>query len=163
MTEPLEHRISRLLEKRRLTLALAESCTGGLVSHRLTNVPGISRFLKCAIVAYSNDAKRRLLGVPVSLIRRHGAVSAEVAAAMASGALEAGRAQVALGITGIAGPAGGTKRKPVGLVYVGIATSRAAFAREFRFGGGRTAVKSKSATAALRLLLQCLEQTTWQN
>ncbi len=160
MTEPLEHRISRLLEKRRLTLALAESCTGGLVSHRLTNVPGISRFLKCAIVAYSNDAKSRLLGVPVSLIRRHGAVSAEVAAAMASGALKAGGARVALGITGIAGPTGGTKRKPVGLVYVGVATSRAAFAREFRFRGTRTAVKSKSATAALRLLLRSLEQAT---
>ncbi len=160
MTEPFEHRILRLLEKRRLTLALAESCTGGLVSHRLTNVPGTSRFLKCAIVAYSNDAKSRLLGVSALLIRRHGAVSAEVAAAMARGALKVGRARVALGITGIAGPAGGTKRKPVGLVYIGIATPRTAFAREFRFKGTRTAVKNKSATAALKLLLRSLEHAT---
>jgi len=118
--EDLETVVVRMLIERGLKLALAESCTGGLVANRITNVPGSSETLLAGVVAYSNKAKTDLLGVPSALIMEHGAVSAEVAEAMASGAASRTDADIAVGITGIAGPSGGSEEKPVGLVYIAL-------------------------------------------
>jgi PncC family amidohydrolase len=117
MTEPLEVIVGQLLLQRKLTMALAESCTGGLVGHRLTDVPGSSAYLLGGIVAYSYDAKELLLGVQHNTLYDHGAVSAETAVEMARGARRALGADIGLSVTGIAGPGGGLPGKPVGLVY----------------------------------------------
>lgn len=151
---------SHLLE-RRLTVAVAESCTGGLISHRLTQVPGSSAYLDRGIVAYSNQAKSDLLGVSPDLLARHGAVSREVAAAMAKGIRERTRVSVGLSVTGIAGPGGATPTKPVGLVYVGLDAGTAGReTKEFRFHGDRTTIKTRSSQGALDLLRRWLLRTT---
>jgi nicotinamide-nucleotide amidase len=144
--------VADLLRKRALTLALAESCTGGLLSARLTEVPGVSAVLERGFVTYANRAKTEVLGVLPALLERHGAVSEEVAAAMAAGAMDAANADVGVGVTGIAGPEGGTPDKPVGLVYV--ATSGAAGTRVRRnlFPGGRERVRYQATQAALEML-----------
>jgi nicotinamide-nucleotide amidase len=148
----LPHVVTDLLRERSLKLALAESCTGGLLAARLTAVPGVSAVLERAVVSYANSAKLDALGVDASLLERHGAVSEEVAAAMAAGVVRAARADVGVGITGIAGPDGGTSEKPVGLVYV--ATSGAAGTRVRRnlFPGGRELVRQQSTQLALEML-----------
>lgn len=150
--ETLESVVVRMLVERKLKLALAESCTGGLVAHRITNVPGSSNVFVAGIVAYANDAKIRFLGVPEGLLRRHGAVSAETAEAMAEGAASRVGADVALGITGIAGPSGGTADKPVGLVFIGLRTPDGVRAVRNVFGGGRLEIKQRTSQAALNLL-----------
>ena len=119
-TDTMEEVVGRHLATRRVTLAVAESCTGGLIGHRLTQVAGSSGYLDRVAVCYSDRAKIDLLGIPEGLIRRHGAVSAEVAAAMAHGIRSRSQAGVGLSVTGIAGPTGGTVQKPVGLMYVGL-------------------------------------------
>ena len=156
--ETMESVVGRLLRERQLTLAAAESCTGGLIGHRLTQVPGASSYVERVIVSYSNRAKVELLGVPAGVIERHGAVSAEVAAAMARGIRERSGASVGLSVTGIAGPGGGTESKPVGLVYVGLdAGPNEAMTREFRFhGGDRNVIKQRSSQAALDLVRRWL-------
>ena len=141
-----------LLRERKLTLALAESCTGGLLSARLTDVPGASAVLERAIVTYANQAKVEALGVHAELVAAHGAVSEQVAAAMAAGVLGSARADVAAAITGIAGPDGGTPEKPVGLVYVAIAGSAGTRVRKNLFPGGRELVRQQSTQAALEML-----------
>ena len=168
-TETMEEVVGRHLAARRLTLAVAESCTGGLIGHRLTQVPGSSAYLDRVAVCYSDRAKVELLGVPEALIRQHGAVSAEVAAAMAHGIRSRSRAGVGLSVTGIAGPTGGTAQKPVGLVYVGLAApglggaeekaGDAGLTREFRFHGDRQAIKLRASQAALEMLRQWLVTT----
>ena len=136
-----------------LRIATAESCTGGLIAGLLTEIPGSSDVLECGFVAYSNQAKTDLLGVPAKLIQAHGAVSPEVAQAMAAGALENSEADAAVAVTGIAGPTGGTAVKPVGLVYFGAARRGAApQAEKHVFEGGRTAVRLATVEAALDLL-----------
>ncbi len=150
--ETLESVVVRMLIERKLKLAVAESCTGGLVSHRVTNVPGSSRTFIAGIVAYANEAKSRFLGVPEDLLRERGAVSAEVAEAMAEGAASSVGADVALGITGIAGPSGGTPQKPVGLVFVGLKTPDGLRSMRSVFGGGRLEIKQRTSVAALNLL-----------
>jgi nicotinamide-nucleotide amidase len=166
-TETMEQVVGRHLAARGLMLAVAESCTGGLIGHRLTEVPGSSAYVDRVAICYSNRAKVELLGVPERLIRRYGAVSAEVAAAMARGIRVRSRVPVGLSVTGIAGPDGGTATKPVGLVYVGLnAEGRrgrggfpaAAVIREFRFHGPREAIKLRASQAALDTLRQWLEQ-----
>jgi len=137
---------------RELTLATAESCTGGLVAGMLTAVPGSSRSFLGGIVSYSNEAKHDLLGVPRELIAEHGAVSPEVAAAMAHGALERLGADLAVAVTGVAGPGGGTPDKPVGLVYLHVAGESGDAARQLDWPGGRAVVRERSAVAALHLL-----------
>ncbi len=150
--ESLERVVGGLLAERRLTLAVAESCTGGLLGHRLTGVPGSSRYFERGVVVYSNQAKQELLGVPAEVLSAHGAVSGPCAAAMAAGMRQAGRSHCALAITGIAGPDGGTPTKPVGTVFVGVAVGDEVTAHRFHFAGDRTAIKWQAAQAALDLL-----------
>ena len=119
--EPLEVQVGKLLTARNLTLALAESCTGGLISHRLTEVPGSSTYFLGGIVAYAYDVKERQLGVKHNTLYDHGAVSAETALEMARGARRALGTDIGLGVTGIAGPGGGMPGKPVGLVHLAVA------------------------------------------
>jgi len=137
-----------------LLVATAESCTGGLVAGALTEIAGSSDVVDCGFVTYSNEAKQKLLGVPASTLRRHGAVSGETAAAMAKGALRNSRADLAVAITGIAGPGGGTKQKPVGLVHFAAASRDGRLvARRRLFGDiGRGRVRSRSVIEALELL-----------
>ena len=130
--ETLEGAVGRLLQERGATLALAESCTGGLLAKRLTDMPGSSAYFTEGLVTYSNEAKERLLGVPHGLISEHGAVSEPVARAMAEGARRISGADYGLSVTGVAGPDGGSEEKPVGLVFVGISDAEGHFRREGR-------------------------------
>jgi nicotinamide-nucleotide amidase len=151
--ETMEEVVGRLLTAQRLTVATAESCTGGLIGHRLTQVPGSSAYVDRGVICYSNRAKTELLGVPADLIDKHGAVSAEVAAAMAKGIRERAGVSAGLSVTGIAGPGGATPMKPVGLVYIGLnAETGAAITKEHRFHGDRSVIKQRSSQAALDLL-----------
>jgi len=135
-------------------LATAESCTGGMIAAALTDIAGSSDVFERGFVVYSNEAKTELLGVPAELVMRHGAVSAEVAAAMALGALEHSRADIALSVTGIAGPGGGSAAKPVGLVFIGRALRGAKPEVERHvFPGDRAAIRGASAKRGLELLL----------
>jgi len=159
--DTMEEIVGRELTKRGLVLAVAESCTGGLIGHRLTQVPGSSAYVDRGAVCYSNRAKTEMLGVPVDLIARRGAVSEEVAAAMACGIRERANVSVGLSVTGIAGPGGGTEAKPVGLVYIGLddGTGRP-ITREFRFHGDRNVIKQRSSQAALDVLRRWLLDKT---
>jgi nicotinamide-nucleotide amidase len=141
-----------LLRERGLTLATAESCTGGLVSVRLTDVPGSSDVLVGGIVAYSNDVKAAQLGVPEEVLREHGAVSAETAAAMARGARERLGADIAVSVTGVAGPDGGTEEKPVGLVFLHASGPMGEQQLRFDFPGDRATIRGRAAVAALHLV-----------
>jgi nicotinamide-nucleotide amidase len=150
--ERLEQVVGRLLLESGLTLAVAESCTGGLVGDRLTDVDGSSAYFERGVVTYSNRAKQELLGVSEEILRAHGAVSAPCAEAMAQGVRARAGTDCGLAVTGIAGPEGGTAAKPVGTVFVGVAVGAAAQARPYRFPGDRRAVKRQAARAALDLL-----------
>jgi PncC family amidohydrolase len=138
-----------------LTLATAESCTGGLVAHLITEVPGSSAYLRGGIVAYSDEVKRAELGVPANVLAAHGAVSAQVAVAMAEGVRARLGTDLGVGVTGVAGPDGGSEAKPVGLVYVAVAGRGPAEVRRFHWPGDRSENKRLSAGAALELLLEC--------
>lgn len=152
-TDTMEEVVGHALTARKMTIAVAESCTGGLIGHRLTQVPGSSNYLDRVLVCYSNEAKVELLGVSKTVLERHGAVSSEVAAAMARGVRERSRADMGLSVTGIAGPGGATAQKPVGLVYVGFdARGTGVLAKEFRFHGPRDVIKMRAAQAALNLV-----------
>lgn len=140
-----------------LTLGTAESCTGGLIAHCITNVPGASAIFRGAVVAYANDIKLSLLGVDEELLRVHGAVSEPVVLAMAEGGRRCLGADMVAAATGIAGPEGGTPDKPVGTVWLAVAGNRMALTRRFRFTGDRDAVKGQTADAALALLLELTE------
>jgi nicotinamide-nucleotide amidase len=154
----LEGAVADLLERHRKTLAVAESCTGGLVGHLLTNVAGISRFLLEDLVTYSNPSKVELLGVPEGMLAQYGAVSEEVAKAMAEGVRQRAKADIGLSTTGIAGPAGGTPEKPVGLVYVGLATEAGTRAERLQALGTREIIKDRAARNALNVLRLHLAQ-----
>jgi PncC family amidohydrolase len=158
MNSDLEVQVGDALRQRGWWVCTAESCTGGLVLHRLTNVPGSSAYVLGGIVAYANEIKLALLGVQPETLATHGAVSAETAAEMVRGVLARFPADVAVSITGIAGPGGGTADKPVGLTYIGVGT-RAGEVRVERYlwQGDREQVKQQSADAALRLILQTIE------
>ena len=155
----IEEVVLDLCRARGLTLATAESCTGGLVAERLTRVPGASDVFRGGVVAYSNDLKNALLGVPRDLLARHGAVSREVAEAMADGAQQDLNADVAVSVTGIAGPGGATADKPVGRVYVSAVTRDAADTVEFDFWGDRDAIRRRAAVTALHLVRRLLTQS----
>jgi len=150
--EPLEEVIGRLLTEKNLKIAVAESCTGGLISHRLTNIPGSSLYFERAVIAYSNKTKIDILNVPEELITSHGAVSSEVAEAMATGIRKLAGTDIGLSTTGIAGPGGGSNEKPVGLVWIGYADAKSVFSRKFLFGEGRIRVKERASQAALDLI-----------
>ena len=154
--DTLEQAVGRRLRARGMTLAVAESCTGGLVGHRLTSVSGSSAFFERGVVVYSNRAKEELLGVPSEILRTHGAVSGPCAEAMVRGICERSGSACGLSITGIAGPDGGTPGKPVGTVFIGLAVPGTVEARHFRFAGGRAAVKWQSSQMALDMLRRSL-------
>ena len=145
------------LGARNLTLAVAEGDTGGLLLQALTAVPGSSAVVRGGVVAYHDDLKREVLGVPPGLLRRHGSVSAEAAEAMARGVRRLGGADLGLAATGIAGPGGATESKPVGLAFVAAASAERSLARGHQWRGDRQANRAASAEAALRLVLELLK------
>ncbi len=151
-----EEKVISLLIENHQTLAVAESCSGGLLAHRLTNVPKASEAMTLGIVAYSNTAKINLLKVPFDLLRDQGAVSQDVAIAMARGVRLMIQTNFGIGISGIAGPGGGTRAKPVGLVFIAIATEDETLCLKCKFPGTRTQIKQQAATQALDLLLEFL-------
>ncbi|MFZ0931483.1 MAG: nicotinamide-nucleotide amidohydrolase family protein [Syntrophobacteraceae bacterium] len=152
----LEKVIGRYLRERGWRLAIAESCTGGLVSRKITAVPGASDYLDRALVTYSNRAKTQILGVPEELLRDHGAVSEQVALAMAKGALNSAAVEVSLSITGIAGPTGGTSEKPVGTVFIACVTPAQTIVEKYSFGGTREQIQESATQAALVMLWKLL-------
>jgi nicotinamide-nucleotide amidase len=152
----LEEVVSRLLKEKNLTLSVAESCTGGLISHLLTQVPGSSVYFERGIVAYSNRSKQELLGIKPETLGKHGAVSSAVAREMATGIRKKTDTDLGLSVTGIAGPEGGSIEKPVGLVYFGLASPKQYYCKSHRFVGSREAIKMKSALAGLNMLRQYL-------
>jgi nicotinamide-nucleotide amidase len=154
--ERLESVVGELLRSRGLTLSLAESCTGGLLGHRLTNVPGSSDYFVGGVVAYSYSAKERVVNVHHGTLYDHGAVSEQTALEMARGARRLFGTDVALSVTGIAGPGGGMPDKPVGLVYIALSTRDQEACHRFVWGGDREANKAHSAQAALELLVAYL-------
>ncbi|MFN0124829.1 MAG: competence/damage-inducible protein A [Blastocatellia bacterium] len=163
--ETLEQVVGGLLKEKQMTVATAESCTGGLLAGRITSVPGSSAWFHEGVVSYANTTKTELLNVPSVLLEKHGAVSAEVAEAMAIGIRRRARSGIGVGITGIAGPAGGTEEKPVGLVFIGLSDDEQSMARQFLFPGDRQLIRELSVKAALdmirrRLLAQ--PQTQWK-
>ncbi len=151
-SESQEELVGRLLREKKMKLAVAESCTGGLLASKITNIPGSSDYFDRGIVTYSNQAKTQILGVPEEMIRKYGAVSQQVAEAMAKGVVKISGADVGVGITGIAGPAGGTTEKPVGLVYIGLANKQKAWVEEFLFGDDRQIIRERSSYAALNMI-----------
>jgi len=153
----LEVTVGELLRQRGMTLAVAESCTGGLVGHRITNVPGSSDYYEGSITAYSYEVKELVLGVRHDTLYRYGAVSEQTAREMASGVRRAFRADVGLSVTGIAGPGGGTPEKPVGLVYIALAAPDGEWVEQYVWDGNRRENKERSAEAALDLLRRYLE------
>jgi PncC family amidohydrolase len=157
--EPLAQLVARLQTlclERRLTLATAESCTGGLLAKLITDVPGSSGYFRGGIVAYANETKELLLGVSADLLAAHGAVSAQAARAMAQGATARTGASLAVAVTGVSGPGGGTAAKPVGLTYVAVAHAGGVEVRRHGWAGDRSANREASARAALELLLECV-------
>lgn len=155
----LAERLRAACVSRGLSLATAESCTGGLVAHAITEVAGSSAYFRGGFVTYADEAKGDLLGVPAELLAAHGAVSAQVARAMAEGARARLGADVAVAVTGIAGPDGGTAEKPVGLTYVAIAAAGGVDVRRHHWAGDRHANKLDSAAAALELVMERLDST----
>jgi nicotinamide-nucleotide amidase len=154
--DTLEAVVGRTLLERGLRLAVAESCTGGLLGHRLTSVPGASAYFERGVLAYSNRAMEELLAVPESLLKAHGSVSGPCAEAMARGVAALAGSPCALAVTGIAGPDGGTPTKPVGTVFVGLVVTGEVLARRFHFAGDRAAVRWQSTQAALDMLRRSL-------
>ena len=154
--ERLEEVVGRLLKLTGKTLAVAESCTGGLIAHRMTNIPGSSEYFERGIVSYSNLAKETLLSVSPSLIERYGAVSGEVAAAMAKGVRILAHTDLGIGVTGIAGPTGGTPEKPVGIVYIALADAQGEEGRQYRFLSDREGNKLWASQMALEMLRRYL-------
>jgi nicotinamide-nucleotide amidase len=153
---PMEEVVGALLKQRRLKLSVAESCTGGLIGARITSIAGSSEYFERAAVTYSNPAKTEMLGVPGTLLERYGAVSNEVAAAMARGIRQAAKTDLGLSVTGIAGPDGGTEHKPVGLVYTAIASAQGVKTNEHRFLGNREHVRMKASQMALDMVRRYL-------
>jgi nicotinamide-nucleotide amidase len=150
--ESIEKVVGDLLRTAGWTVAVAESCTGGLLASRLTDVPGSSEYFESGVVCYSNKAKTELAGVPASMIEAHGAVSEPVAEALAAGIRTRAGTTAGIGITGIAGPSGGTPDKPVGTVAIAVVAGSARRVRTFHFLGARDQIKYQSAQAALNLL-----------
>ena len=154
--DTLEGVVAALLTEKRLTLAVAESCTGGLITDRLTDVPGSSVFLEGTAVTYSNLSKTELLGVPQEVIGKFGAVSRETASLMAEGVRRIGHTDLGLAATGIAGPSGGTDLKPVGTVFIALADGEKTICRDFLLAGERRRIKVFASQQALIMLKKYL-------
>ncbi len=152
-----EEKLGVTLKQKGMRIAVAESCTGGLIGSRITSVPGSSDYFEAGMVTYSNRAKELFLSVPHEVIATKGSVSPEVAEAMARGVRAATGADIGVAVTGIAGPGGGSPDKPVGLVYIGLATPEATITRKHWFEGDRAAVRQQTSEEALKLVLEVLE------
>lgn len=157
MTTSLEETLHRYLTRRGLTLAAAESCTGGLVADRITNIPGASEYFIGGVVAYAYEAKVNLLDVSWDTLNTRGAVSEEVVREMARGAQKIFNADIAVSVSGVAGPGGGTIEKPVGFTWLGLVAKEGEWARNFIWDGGRIENKHLSADAALQFIIDYLE------
>jgi PncC family amidohydrolase len=158
MAEIAEVELGELLNERAWKIAVAESCTGGLVGHRLTNVPGSSSYYLGSVTAYANLAKVRLLEIDIEIINKFGAVSAETVEEMAKGIRKALDAQIGISISGIAGPGGGSIEKPVGLVWIGLSSPNFAKSQKFLFDGDRIDVKEQAAETALQCAISHLKE-----
>jgi nicotinamide-nucleotide amidase len=154
--EQIEAEIGNLLRKAGYRLSTAESCTGGLLGHRLTNVPGSSEYFLGGVISYSNEAKVELLSVSADTLAHNGAVSAETVLEMVSGVCKRFGSEAGVAISGVAGPGGGTGEKPVGLVWVAVSLPGVITSKHYQFRGGREEVKAQAAEAALQLLKDCL-------
>jgi PncC family amidohydrolase len=152
----LEKAIGDLLRKRGWTLSIAESCTGGLVCDRITDVPGSSDYFEGGMVNYSNESKAKHLGIPLDHIRKYGAVSPQVARKMAQGVRETFRTTFGLSTTGVAGPAGGTKRSPIGRVFIGFTDGRRTWVKREDLKGGRREIKRKATEKGLQFFYEKL-------
>ena len=157
MAELLEFQIGKILRDRGLKLALAESCTGGLVGDRITDYPGSSEYFRGSVVAYANEAKAALLNVSWKTLDAHGAVSRETVLEMARGARRNLNTDLAVSVSGIAGPGGGKEEKPVGTTWIGLVTADGEWTRKYLFSGDRLQNKTSAADAALQLLLDFLK------
>ena len=157
MDQPLEVLAGTLLRQRHWRLAVAESCTGGLVGDRLTNVPGSSEYFMGGVIAYANEVKVNLLGVRQETIRQHGVVSREVVLEMARGVRQALAVEMGMSVSGIAGPGGGTPGKPVGLTWIGLSMEGYENAWRYLWKGDRVSNKARSAQAVLEQLVNCLQ------
>lgn len=153
----LEQTVLRNFTAAKKSLAVAESCTGGLISERLTRVPGASAYFLMGVAAYDNRAKVKVLKVPARFLKRHGSVSARVASAMARRVRLMIRADCGLSVTGIAGPAGGSKEKPVGLVFLALSVKGTTTVRKCQFKGSRQAIRKQAAKTALKMLAKQFE------
>lgn len=158
MANSLEVQIGELLHAKNLKLALAESCTGGLIGNRITDIPGSSEYFCGGVVAYAYEAKVALLGVSWDTLNSQGAVSRQAVLEMARGVRRALGTDIAVSVSGIAGPGGGTDEKPVGTTWVGLAAEGAEWAKTFHFSGDRSQNKTYAADAALQLLLDYLQE-----
>jgi nicotinamide-nucleotide amidase len=156
MSKTLEKAIGDHLRKRKWTLSIAESCTGGLICDRITDVSGSSDYFEGGMVTYSNKSKTQLLGVPEAYIKRFGAVSPQAAKKMAQGVRKAFGTTFGLSTTGVAGPTGGTKRSPVGRVFIGVAAGRKTWVKKFDLKGNRREIKDKASEKALQFFYQKL-------
>ncbi len=150
----LNIKVAQSLIKQKKTLAIAESCTGGLLSNNLTNVPGSSNFLLMSIIAYANAAKTKLLNISPQLLKKHDAVSAPIARLMATNIRKILSTDYGIAITGIAGPGGGSASKPVGLVFIAVSNKKTVFVEQCIFKGSRLSIKRQASNTALNLLLK---------
>jgi PncC family amidohydrolase len=155
---PLEFLVGELLRQRKLHLATAESCTGGLIGHRLTNAPGSSDYYLGGVIAYSNQVKTNQLGVRLETLEKFGSVSQETVLEMARGVSQLLRAEIGLSVSGIAGPGGGSPEKPVGLTWIGLSAHGFEKAWSYTWPGGRLQVKEQTAGQALKLLVMYLQE-----
>ena len=149
-----EEKVAQIFIKRNKTLSIAESCSGGLLSNRITNIPGSSGFFRLGIVVYSDKAKTKLLGIPQNTITKYGAVSAQVAVLMAKNVKNILKTDFGIGITGIAGPTGASRNKPIGLVFVALSTKHETLCQQLNLRGARISIKKQTTTKALQLLLK---------
>lgn len=156
--EKLPKEVALSLFKKKMTMAVAESCSGGLISHRITQIPGASKFFMGGMIAYSNHMKSEILKVDTKMLDEHGAVSEPVVLAMAMGILTLSRADIACAVTGIAGPGGGSVEKPVGLVYIAVVSKDDAVCKKCHFTGSREAIKLKVSNESFNLILDFLNK-----
>ena len=154
--EKLEEIAGKLLLKKKKTLSIAESCTGGLLANRITDISGSTKYFRMGVVTYSNELKNKVLNIPIETIKKHGAVSRQVASLMAKNVRKLSNSSIGIGISGIAGPSGGTKKKPVGLVYIALSTKTKTVCKEHRFLGQREIIKYKATQAALNMIRKIL-------
>ena len=152
MSKRAEMEIARKLMEKRLTLAVAESCTGGLLSNTLTDVPGSSKWFKGGVVAYTNEIKKRILGVNTATLKKYGAVSKETALELAKNVRKKLNSGIGVSVTGLAGPGGGTQKTPVGTVFIGVYDGKKTLVKKLRLKGTRVKIKKKAVQAAIKML-----------